>query len=441
MTNKNNNQINASPTKVFFIDMLVKDIPLIDAIADLVDNSVDAATKLRRDKDLTNLKVEIKFDKSSFSITDNCGGFNTDVARTYAFRFGRPEEVPEIPNSIGRFGVGMKRALFKLGNNIHISSKTTNSYFEVDLDLNKWKSEENNWTWEFNTINEEEQEGEFGTTISVHNLYDQVANTLSEDSFTDQLIKMIRVSHEKVLEKGLVIIINGIELSFTPSSLYISDDIRPAYFTKTISGVDIEVIVGVTEPGNPREAGWYIYCNGRLVVAANRTQLTGWGDGHPLYHPQYAMFRGYVYFESDNPSLLPWNTTKNGIDEESNIFKAIRPLMIDMMKPVTTFLRKLRAESFEGEENIVNEEYEADKSLYDYVMEIKPKTISSIDKSLLVNRFRSPVIKVVRKPNTQKIQYNMPVEMIEKAKEALPASTLREVGEKTFEYFYRMECR
>jgi hypothetical protein len=381
MTTENIKHINASPTKMFFIDMLVKDIPLIDAIADLVDNSVDAAINLRKDGNLSDLKVEIKFNQKSFSITDNCGGFNVKTARTYAFRFGRPDDAPDIPKSIGRFGVGMKRALFKLGNNIQINSKTSQSYFQVNLDVNQWKSDKENWSWEFNTINENIQDGEFGTTITVENLYEQVADTFSDESFTNNLIKMIRISHEKVLEKGLIIVINDIELSFNPSTLYVSENIQPAYFTKNIKGINVEVITGVSKTGSPREAGWYIYCNGRLIVSANKSQLTGWGDGHPLYHPQFAMFRGYVFFESERSSLLPWNTTKNGIDEESDIFKAIMPLMINMMKPVTSFLRKLKTEPFSGEDNFENDEYEAEKSLYDYVNDAELITISNIEKS------------------------------------------------------------
>ncbi|AYA76016.1 ATP-binding protein [Bacillus sp. Y1] len=436
----NQKEINAYPTKSFFIDMLIKDIPLIDAIADLVDNSVDGAISLRENGDFSGLKVELQIDKDSFKIIDNCGGFSAQTARNYAFRFGRPEDAPDIPKSIGRFGVGMKRALFKIGNNIHIESKSSNSYFDVNIDVDKWKSDPNNWSWEFDTIIEEAQEGENGTTIVVENLDPQVSSTFSRTSFIDGLIKEIKISHEKVLEKGLSIIINGIEISFKPSTLYVSDNIKPAYYNTIIDGVNVEILTGITETGHPREAGWYIYCNGRLIVAANQSQLTGWGDGHAMFHPTYASFRGYVFFESSVSSLLPWNTTKNGIDEESNIFKAVRPHMINMMKPVTSFLKKLKSQPYGGEEEFENEDYEAEKSLQDYVNEADKINITSINKVLLTGRFTAPVVQMVRKPETQKIQYNKPIEQINKVKAELGATSLKEVGEKTFEYFLRMEC-
>lgn len=40
-------RINAEPTKAFFVDMLTRDIPLEQAVLDLVDNSVDGAKSMK----------------------------------------------------------------------------------------------------------------------------------------------------------------------------------------------------------------------------------------------------------------------------------------------------------------------------------------------------------------------------------------------------------
>src|SRR5205085_2866732 len=98
-------RIDASPTKEFFIDVLVRDIKLIDSIADLVDNCVDGARRLRPTGDFSGLSIKISFDSHGFRIEDNCGGIPVDVARNYAFRFGRPETAPPTKGSLGRFGV------------------------------------------------------------------------------------------------------------------------------------------------------------------------------------------------------------------------------------------------------------------------------------------------------------------------------------------------
>ena len=107
-------RINASPTKEFFIYMLTRDIPLTRAVLDLVDNSVDGARKMRQAGDFNGLWVRIELDGVHFKIADNCGGIPVDIARNYAFRFGRPKDAPAVPGSVGQFGVGMKRTFFKL---------------------------------------------------------------------------------------------------------------------------------------------------------------------------------------------------------------------------------------------------------------------------------------------------------------------------------------
>ena len=45
------NRVEAAPEKLFFVSMLTKDIEMIPAIADLVDNSVDGAKQVRPDGD------------------------------------------------------------------------------------------------------------------------------------------------------------------------------------------------------------------------------------------------------------------------------------------------------------------------------------------------------------------------------------------------------
>ena len=84
--------INASPTKEFFIHMLTRDIPLTRAILDLVDNSVDGARRLRASGNYDGLWVRMELSVEQFRIADNCGGITVEIARDYAFRFGRPKE-------------------------------------------------------------------------------------------------------------------------------------------------------------------------------------------------------------------------------------------------------------------------------------------------------------------------------------------------------------
>jgi len=71
--------IDAAPTKELFIYMLVRDIPLIRAIIDLIDNSVDGAIK-SGEKVFNDFFINIDVSKNHFKIVDNCGGIPIEIA-------------------------------------------------------------------------------------------------------------------------------------------------------------------------------------------------------------------------------------------------------------------------------------------------------------------------------------------------------------------------
>ncbi|MCS0791770.1 hypothetical protein NX021_27030 [Cytobacillus firmus] len=110
--------------------------------------------------------------------------------------------------------------------------------------------------------------------------------------------------------------------------------------------------------------------------------------------------------------------------------------MIKMSSPVISFLNDLIKENVEDD----NEEDLTDVSLIDQVNNAKIENISNLKIEGLTTRFQGPRLKRVKKPtDNQKIQYSKPVSEIEQVKELLKVDTLKEVGEKTFEYFYNLE--
>ena len=108
--------------------MLTRDIELVDAILDLLDNCVDGILRQRGNSSgetpYKGFKAAIKFDEKSFSISDNCGGIPWSL-HNYAFRMGKEREDrdSDLP-TVGVYGIGMKRAIFKIGK--HCSILTQN---------------------------------------------------------------------------------------------------------------------------------------------------------------------------------------------------------------------------------------------------------------------------------------------------------------------------
>src|SRR5260221_7223796 len=165
--------IDAMPTKALFVEMLTRDIVLIPAIMDLVDNSCDGARRERGEKSLAGLWVRIEISPNEFRIADNCGGFSVEIARKYAFRFGRAPGAPSVKHSIGQFGVGMKRTLFKLGKKFNVESTTDTNHFVVDVDVDEWVEDPAHWEFKFDKAEDNLKNvprDKQGTTITVTRL-------------------------------------------------------------------------------------------------------------------------------------------------------------------------------------------------------------------------------------------------------------------------------
>lgn len=439
MQNVEDRKIDASPTKDFFISMLIKDIGTTRAIIDLVDNCVDGARRLRPTGNYEGLRIEIETAGDRFRITDNCGGIPVDLAKSYAFRFGRPTEMATTPHSVGQFGVGMKRALFKLGSKFRIESTTQTSRFVVEEDVDKWKQKKD-WEFEFRELESPRKRvalSETGTTVSVRGLHPPIAESFSLEAFRTRLATELAEAHAQTTAKGLEIAFNGVALQHQALVLLQSSRMKPAstnlVFREKREPVNVRLYAGVAD-SDPSAAGWYVFCNGRLVISADQTLVTGWGETRgktvPKYHNQYARFRGYAFFDSQDAFLLPWNTTKTGVDSDSPRYRATRLEMIKLMRPVIDFLNRLDAER--------DREVTDDKPMESAVKAAKP---AELDKIKAHATFQAPRPDPVRTaPRTGRIQYSRPLDQIHLAQRALKVRTLTAVGEKTFDYFYKREC-
>lgn len=438
MENKNL-LIDASPAKEFFIYMLTRDIPLLRSILDLVDNSIDGITRKGRGVDVSEHYIKITANKVNFSIEDNCGGIPVKIAREYAFKFGRPNSVEPIPGAIGRFGVGMKRTIFKLGNKFKVTSRTENEYFTINEDVREWVKKVD-WNFSFSELEEgikQPAEKSFGTIIEISDLHESVANSFSSEIFISQLISEIRRAYLQHLQQKLKISVNSIPIEYEDLKLLQSNSLRPVFWTKTYdysssAPVTVSIYAGLGER-EYESGGWTIFCNDRVVLDADQSKITGWGDGQPKYHADFAFFRGYVFFSSANGDLLPWTTTKTGINTDSVLYKDVQKEMQRIIKPILDFLRKL------DEERSVSKSEGADDGPLE--TERKNGEMTLLSKLNPVDIFKAPVPVMKRKlPDIQRIQYSVEKNVFIKVKNNLNAKSITEVGERTFQYYYKMEC-
>lgn len=435
------NTVKASPTKEFFVNMLVRDILLKQAIIELIDNSIDGARSIRKLNQYVGLEIIVKFDNNKFVIEDNCGGIPLEVASNYAFRFGRPITVENSDTeTTGIFGIGMKRALFKIGNNFSIHSTTKTTEFQLNLNVKEWLKKDD-WDFRFSSYKENMDNSEelLGTKIEVTDLNLEIAAELSDTRFEKEVIEHIQRRVGLDIAYGMVISVNGKYLVGNNISLIDNEEIKPIKEEYEDGEIKVKILSGIAprEGKNypPEKAGWYIYCNGRLVVVADKTSLTTWKDMENkssgiVFHNNYAGFRGIVHFNSKYPEKLPWNTTKTGIDETSLVYLRAREKMLEVFKIVKNILDDIRKNTEEKDDGI--EETIA-------TMQGTEMTIENVNKVKENRTVNIKNVSVVTVPNVT-INYKKPKKEVEELKKVLGVKSYREVGEKTFEYYKDAEC-
>ncbi len=333
----------AVPTKQFFVSMLTRDISLADAILDLIDNCLDGALRIAGKNNPHYSRHTIKIDLSGnqFAIEDDCGGIPREIAIKYAFKMGRePDDDRDADvETIGMYGVGMKRAIFKMGRDSLVRTLFDGDAFEVPIS-SAWLD---NKDWEPLPIKDSPPETRLknpGTRIEVHTLHPSVSRHFKNDGFINELRSAIGEHFTVFIQRGLKILVNRVETKPVLVEVLVApgkDDPAPFIYTKCIDGVAVSIAVGLNTGRGLSEdedeessdfernrstitAGWTVFCNDRAVIVGDKSRLTGWGDSIPLYHYQFSVITGIVEFRSASAEKLPVTTTKRALDTASNVW-------------------------------------------------------------------------------------------------------------------------
>ncbi len=345
-------KVTADPSKAFFVGMITRDIGVSDCILDLIDNAVSTAAAISRLDVMQRLtsddpttfgfspRIQVRLTRNTFEVEDNCGGFSRADAEKEVFLFGYGES-KDGGAGLSVYGIGMKRALFKLGTHAVVHSQRGGDSFDVEVDVASWLREP---LWEFpirDVGRVDDLANQDGTRVQVTQLTPSVEQRFADPTYLSELRSAVAATYGLFIRAGLEVTINGIAIE--PN--------LPEFAGQTIGltrklteydGVDILTIVGVAPQTDEALHGWYVFCNGRMVVKADRTELTGWGNGLPQFHAgKHRRFLGYLYFRSTNVEVLPWRTTKQGLNAESPVYRAGLEQMRLQARPVLNFLNDM----------------------------------------------------------------------------------------------------
>ena len=428
--------IHAEPTKDFFVRMITKDISLEDCIFDLLDNCVDGARRSfegPRERPLDGAVVEIDFESSYFKISDNCGGIRLTDAIDYAFHFGRrPDSPNDVDGGIGLYGIGMKRAIFKIGQMAIIKSEASDACFSVTVDVARWQENEE---WDFD-YEDSPKRGVKGTEILITQLDSGTSASFADPQFKNELMMTIARDYSFLLAQGLVVVVGGDVVPTYTYQLRNNENLQPSLEEYVDSEVSVRIVAGLIDdlldeipeeltPEKVDRYGWFVICNDRVVLAADKSSNTVWGDdGYRVWHPQYNGFAGFLFLSSKNQSLLPWSTTKRNVDSSSGLYRRAVKKMKETTSDFVKYTNRRKydfdaARAFEQSPGKVN--------------------IQEINTS---QRMKLPSISEPEKPiEMANINYRRPLSEVRKIRSQLGnnAMTYREIGNLTFDYYLDAE--
>jgi len=445
--------VNFQPTKRLFIDILTRDISIHNCILDLLDNAVDSYT---RNKINEKREIRLTFDKNELCVFDNCGGISKEKLQKEVFRIGAKDFLNHVP-TIGLYGIGLKRAIFKLGEFIVFETDDGEDYCKLEIDVNNWvnkKDKDGSDIWNLplsetsgtRLVNEEKPY----TNIKVETLRYETKETLAP-IFETKLKETVKIYYSRYIQRNKIdFFINNEKQSGFEITVKASDDFKPVKVEDEYEGIKITIFCWLDLREDQKRTGkelgrqgWNVFMNERLVIFDDTSEDTGWTGEKPYlprFHAIYNQFRGIGFLNTNDPSKLPINTFKTGFNKESKVYHHLLNLMVKVARPFIDFL----SGKYDKEKEKIEEKIE--ELLKDIIKdsEEEKKIIETpIDDTGIEyqSTFKPPEKKINIQPIIPQttISFKKPKKQVEVMKKVLNVRANYEVGEKTFDHFWKSE--
>lgn len=330
--------VDTAPTKEVVVNGITRDASVEACIFDLIDNAIDGARdtlfkgipsdahEVLPDS-YDGFRIELTLNSTGLKIVDNCGGIAVDSLKNMVLRFGRQSD---HEMGIGAFGVGLNRALFKLGTVSHLRTDTGSQRAELVL---KTKEYLDSPGWEL-PAEEFQSAGVVGTEIEIRSPPDDIALLFGDSLWGLALRAQVGARYARFLTKKLAILIDGVPTESQEVPLRDGGPYDGEHkFFKAGNGVAVHLKYGqhrdhrFTNEADydadrnreiTDEFGWTVVCNDRAILMSDRTDKTGWTT---RFHTEFYGFVGVASFIGTHPSKLPWNTTKTDVDLNNSAYR------------------------------------------------------------------------------------------------------------------------
>jgi len=329
--------LDATPSKRIY-HSIIADYDINKSICELVDNALDIWVKNSRSQDL---KIQIFLDKKQqrIQVVDNAGGIS-EKDLSYVIGPGHTGTT-ETDKTIGIFGVGTKRAVVALAQDITIRTREEKDTFQLEYD-DEWISIADDWSLPVYKVGSIDKGS---TVIDLLKLRNEITDTL-----IDRLIDHVSHTYAKFLESGKV----EITINNKPVKPIFFEDwsFPPTYGPIIYSGklktsdgtpILVEAVAGLINHSSPAtgEYGVYIYCNDRLIARGLKTYDVGFESGIAgKPHAVISIARVIISLKGE-ARLMPWNSSKSDINPSHEVFIALRSWLLEVVKYFASLARRL----------------------------------------------------------------------------------------------------
>jgi hypothetical protein len=330
-------RIDAVPSKRLFLS-IIADYDLNRSICELIDNALDIWVKNGKSMPI-NVQVDLDKNQQTILISDNAGGVKKDDMRVIV----GPGQTSNLPTDevIGIFGVGTKRAVVALAQDIKITTRHgKDKTYRVEFDDNWLQTED----WKL-PVYEVDEIPEGTTKIELQKLRMKIT-----DDTISQLKEHLQSTYACFLANRNIAVRIGTD-QLQPHSF---DDwaYPPEYEPRKYVGdlitedgkkVGVEVIAGLSMESSPAggEYGVYFYCNDRLIARGLKSYDVGFTKGLAgLPHPSVSLTRVIVSLKGQ-VQLMPWNSSKSAINPNHPVF---RDWLVQVVKYYSSLSRRLEGD-------------------------------------------------------------------------------------------------
>ena len=297
MNNQSIDKINITPDKSIFHKIGETNYSISDAIAELVDNSIDASND-------DGVEIIIILDKNNNKIIveDNGNGMDK-VTAANSMILAHSEK----KNNLGEFGLGLKSACSSLGEHFTINTKKyglNESYF-IEYDREEFQK---NQSWDdYPLLIEPSNTQQHGTIIEISKLkiklYDALVTRLKAD---------LSKRYGPYIKHNNVVIKVGLKRSSAKECLVKDSELAPGTkkefeFVLTNKG-KIHGWYGILLIGSQKQSGFDLFRRGRLIMVSEKLGYN--------YHPSLMGITGEINLDS-----IPVTHNKREFIFESGEFK------------------------------------------------------------------------------------------------------------------------